>query len=136
MEVSMGEAKRTKTFRQHMGLLPGATVALKFFTPLEFAELLVKAVRDGYDDSALESVAAGQTILRLAASGSPIHCLLCRAPPEDLGLMGLATSAAKSSAAVVVCRSCLAAAASPDELRSGINAALGVEGLETSTWAS
>jgi hypothetical protein len=134
----MGEAKRKrkKTFRQHMGLKLGDTLALKFFTPPEFAEFLAKAARDGGDEETLESVLAGATVLRRTMSGGPIHCLLCHTPAADLGLMGLVKSASKNSAVVVVCRTCLAAADNSDELRSDIDAALGVEEMPTSTWAS
>ena len=95
----------------------------------------MKAARDGCDEGVLEIAAVAGTLLRNAASGSPTHCLLCRAPPEDFGLMGLVKSASKS-VAVVVCGSCVAAADSPDQLRSDINAALGAEELKTSNWAS
>jgi hypothetical protein len=131
----MGEAKRTKTFRQHMGLKPGDMVAMEFFTPREFAELIVKAARDGCNERTLEIGAVAETLVRNAASGSPTYCLLCRAPPEDFGLMGLVKSAS-SKAAVVVCRACRDAADGPDELRRAITEAIGAEWFETSSWPS
>jgi hypothetical protein len=131
----MGEAKRTKTFRQHMGLKPGDMVTMEFFTPRECAAAIVKAACEGCDEGTLEIAAVAGTLLRNAASGSPTHCLLCRAAPEDIGLMGLVKSAS-NKAAVVVCRACRDAADSPDELRKAITAAIGAEWFETSSWPS
>jgi hypothetical protein len=132
----MGESKREKTFRQHMGIESGDTVMLKFFTPPEFAQFLAKAGREGGDEDTLETVLAGATVLRRTMSGYPIHCLLCRGSAKSLGLLGLVKSASKSAAVIVVCKACLSAADSPEELRRDINAAIGAEEMPTSSWPS
>jgi hypothetical protein len=135
---AMGEAKQAQTPYEHMELPRDEPITFKLYCGADYVEAVLRASLEGTPDE--DTIVLADAVVTLAQrlmSSAPPKCMLCRAPTPYPGLIGCLRGAHKtrSSLVIVTCKRC-AATAPGDKLRGVVLARLGIEEIETSSWAS